>query len=58
MTGPRQPYAEHWAPLFGISVAYAVEFRERAGIVRYRTRQAFLVLPDARCNAGRVVTSI
>lgn len=55
MTDQRQSY---WAPLPGISVSDAVEFREKAGIVRYRTKEAFLVLPRARCNSGREVNSI
>jgi len=36
MTGRRQSYLEHWAPLRGLSVAEAVaSFPREAGIARY-----------------------
>lgn len=55
MTGRRQSYLEHWAPLHGMSVAEAVaKFPKEAGIARYGAPEeiaelmAFLVSPGAR----------
>jgi 3-oxoacyl-[acyl-carrier protein] reductase len=59
MTGRRQSYLEHWAPLHGMTVAEAVaKFPKEAGIARYGTAQeiaelmAFLVSPGARWLTG------
>lgn len=59
MTGRRQSYLEHWAPLHGMSVAEAVaKFPKEAGIARYGTPEeiaelmAFLVSPTARWLTG------
>jgi len=62
MTGRRQSYLEHWAPLHGLTVAEAMQkFPERAGIARYGTPEeiaelmAFLVSPEARWLTGSAV---
>ncbi len=59
MTGRRQSYLEHWAPLHGMSVAEATEkFPKEAGIARYGTPEeiaellAFLVSPAAKWMTG------
>jgi 3-oxoacyl-[acyl-carrier protein] reductase len=59
MTGRRQSYLEHWAPLHGMTVAEAVaRFPKEAGIARYGTPEeiaellAFLVSPAAQWLTG------
>jgi len=59
MTGRRQSYLEHWAPLHGMTVAEATEkFPAEAGIARYGTPEeiadlmAFLVSPNAKWMTG------
>jgi 3-oxoacyl-[acyl-carrier protein] reductase len=62
MTGRRQSYLEHWAPLHGITVAEALaKFPKEAGIARYGAPEeiaelmAFLVSPAARWMTGSAV---
>lgn len=59
LTGRRQSYLEHWAPLHGMSVAEAAaKFPKEAGIARYGAPEeiaelmAFLVAPGARWLTG------
>jgi 3-oxoacyl-[acyl-carrier protein] reductase len=59
MTGRRQSYLEHWAPLHGMSVEEATaRFPAEAGIARYGTPEeiaelmAFIVSPRARWMTG------
>jgi 3-oxoacyl-[acyl-carrier protein] reductase len=59
MTGRRQSYLEHWAPLHGMSVEEATaRFPAEAGIARYGTPEeiaelmAFIVSPGARWMTG------
>jgi 3-oxoacyl-[acyl-carrier protein] reductase len=59
MTGRRQSYLEHWAPLHGMTVAEATaKFPKEAGIARYGAPEeiaelmAFLVSPAARWMTG------
>ncbi|WP_321960455.1 SDR family oxidoreductase [Paraburkholderia sp. J7] len=59
MTGRRQSYLEHWAPLHDMSVAEATaKFPAEAGIARYGTPEeiaelmAFIVSPSAHWMTG------
>jgi NAD(P)-dependent dehydrogenase (short-subunit alcohol dehydrogenase family) len=59
MTGRRQSYLEHWAPLHGMSVAEALaKFPQEAGIARYGAPEeiaelmAFLVSRGAKWMTG------
>ena len=59
MTGRRQSYLEHWAPLHGMTVAEAAaRFPKEAGIARYGAPEeiaeliAFLVSAGAKWMTG------
>jgi 3-oxoacyl-[acyl-carrier protein] reductase len=62
MTGRRQSYLAHWAPLHGMTVEEATEkFPQEAGITRYGTPEeiaeliAFIVSPGARWMTGSML---
>jgi 3-oxoacyl-[acyl-carrier protein] reductase len=62
MTGRRQSYLDHWAPLHNMTVAEAMErFPREAGIARYGEPEeiaelmAFLVSPVARWMTGAML---
>jgi NAD(P)-dependent dehydrogenase (short-subunit alcohol dehydrogenase family) len=62
MTGRRQSYLEHWAPLHGMTAAEAMDrFPRDAGIARYGKPEeiaelmAFLVSPVARWMTGAML---
>jgi NAD(P)-dependent dehydrogenase (short-subunit alcohol dehydrogenase family) len=62
MTGRRQSYLEHWAPLHGMTAAEAMDrFPRDAGIARYGKPEeiaelmAFLVSPAARWMTGAML---
>jgi 3-oxoacyl-[acyl-carrier protein] reductase len=62
MTGRRQSYLEHWAPLHGMTVAEAIaKFPKEVGIARYGAPEeiaelmAFLVSPSARWMTGSAI---
>jgi NAD(P)-dependent dehydrogenase (short-subunit alcohol dehydrogenase family) len=62
MTGRRQSYLEHWAPLHGMTVDEAkARFPQEAGIARYGAPEeiaelmAFLVSPAARWMTGSML---
>jgi 3-oxoacyl-[acyl-carrier protein] reductase len=59
MTGRRESYLQHWAPLHGMTVSEAIaRFPKEAGIARYGTPEeiaelmALLVSPGARWMTG------
>jgi NAD(P)-dependent dehydrogenase (short-subunit alcohol dehydrogenase family) len=59
MTGRRESYLQHWAPLHGMTVAQAREkFPKEAGIARYGEPEeiaelmAFLMSPQAKWMTG------